>query len=155
MIVKNSFVFDILFFLLISIWCAGIVIQFLASMIPSLITLTPMLKYNYSIVCHAEAEKLICIKSACTFTCARCTGIYFGAILFSILSLLRINIKVTLLFLLLSSLPMILDIILYSISIYEYSITIAFTTGLLLGSTGFIYIRGVLFEFFLKNIGEN
>lgn len=155
MIIKYRFPFDILLFTVISFWCIGIVIQFIAIFIPPLITLSPLLKYNFSIVCHAEVEKLICINAACTFTCARCTGIYFGALFFSILFLARINLSITLKFMLLSSLPMMIDIILYSISIYKYSIFIAFTTGMLLGSTGFIYIRSVLLDFLNKNIGKN
>ena len=42
------------------------------------------------------------------------------------------------------------DILFYSIGIYEYSIFTALTTGLLLGSVGFIYIRNVLFDYLNK-----
>ena len=40
---------------------------------------------------------------------------------------------------------MFVDVILYSTGIYTYSKTIAFSTGILLGSVGFLYIHeGIL-----------
>ena len=118
--------------------------------IPSLLPLIPLLENNYSIVCHTNAEKIICIDFACTLTCARCTGIYFGALILSILFVLGIRIKVSLKYLILSSIPIFVDITLYSLGIYEYSIFIGLTTGILLGSVGFIYIRNVLFDYLNK-----
>ena len=151
---KDSFSYDLIFFTLILFWFFGIVSQFVAIYFPSFLVITPLCKYNYSLVCHIETDKLIYYNSASTFTCARCTGIYFGALIAAFLFLVGITIKVSLKLLFLSFIPILFDIAMYYIGIYQYSITIAFFTGVLLGSVGFIYIRNILMKFINKNIGQ-
>ena len=73
--------------------------------------------------------------------CARCTGIYTAIIITSLVLLLiknkpKINFKL-LIFL---SLPMLVDVVFYSIGLYHHNKYIAAFTGLLFGSTVFLYI---------------
>lgn len=109
-----------------------------------------MLKYNYSIVCHTQSDKLFTIGNFHTLVCSRCTGIYFGALISSFTIIFGFIKKVSTKLLLLSAVPMIIDIVLYSNSFYNYSKYIALFTGLLLGSVGFIYIHEAIFELLRK-----
>lgn len=53
-------------------------------------------------------------------------------------------------YLIFSGIPMLLDVILYSVNVYNYSKMIAFLTGLLLGSTGFFYILDAFEKFIVE-----
>lgn len=136
--------FDTIFFTLIFIWCIGILWEVVIHFFPNLIVALPFLKYNYSIVCHQEPEKLFSIGNYKTLVCSRCTGIYFGALFSSIIALTGLIRKTNTKVLLSSSIPMFIDVVLYSFGLYSYSKTIALFTGLLLGSVGFIYIQDAL-----------
>jgi hypothetical protein len=57
--------------------------------------------------------------------------------------------------LLLSSIPIFIDILLYNIELYKYSQILALFTGLLLGSIGFIYIHKSVLELLNKDRLEN
>lgn len=141
---------EIIILILITIWCLGIFWEFLLYKFPNLIYYLPFLKYNYSIVCHTQQEKLLEIGNFKTLTCSRCTGIYLGGFLsslFIVMGLKKIISTKTLLFI---SIPMFLDVILYSFGIYSYSKYLALLTGLLLGSVGFIYIHNSIIELFDK-----
>ena len=46
--------------------------------------------------------------------------------------------------LLIAAIPMIADVILYSLGFYDYSKTLALLTGVLLGSAGFLYFYSAL-----------
>ncbi len=122
---------------------------------PDLLFLFPFLKYNYSIVCHTQPEKLFQISNFHTLVCSRCFGIYSGALLSIILILFGFYKSLGTKFLLLSSIPMFADVILYSFGFYTYSKWLAFSTGILLGSVGFFYIHSSLLSFFAKNKGVN
>ncbi len=103
----------------------------------------------YSLVCHQDNAKSFFIGGHKLEVCARCTGIYMGAVLFSIAALffnrLRPRDKKWLLY---SMIPMAADVILYSIGIYNYSKWIAFSTGLILGSISILYIFTGIEEYF-------
>ena len=135
---------------LIAVWFIGIFWEFVTRIYSPSLVILPVLKYNYSIVCHTETEKLIEIGGLRTLTCARCTGIYFGAFLSSLCILIIKNLNISTKLLLLASIPMFLDVILYTLDIYNYSKIIALTTGLLLGSIGFIYIHDAIKNLFIK-----
>ena len=73
--------------------------------------------------------------------CARCSGIYLGAFLISILVLIsniKLNVKTK--YLIMFSLPMLIDVILLSLRFYNYNKMISAFTGFLFGSVVFIYI---------------
>jgi len=72
--------------------------------------------------------------------CARCAGIYFGALItsLSIFSLrsVRLNEKL----LLMTLLFLCADVLLVTIGIYNYSKMVSFTTGLLFGGSVYAYL---------------
>lgn len=73
--------------------------------------------------------------------CARCTGIYSGLLLNSFIALFFISeIKTSFRFLVLFSLPMLLDVLFVLLNVYPYMKAVAFTTGLLFGSILFLYL---------------
>ena len=131
----------IILFISITIWVFGIFIEFFIPLLNKLAYLFPFLEGIYSTVCHQQPEKLIGINGHHTLVCARCTGIYMGGLLsssiFLIISTLNLKDGKLMLF---ASIPMLLDVVLYSSGLYDYSINIAFTTGLFFGSIGIVYI---------------
>ncbi len=151
----NKRTIDILFFLLILLWCVGILWEIVINYFPTTFYFIPFLKYNYSIVCHTEPEKLFTIGKFHTLVCSRCTGIYYGGLISSIIIIFGAINKINTKLLLLSSIPMLLDVTLYTIGIYNYSKYIALFTGLLLGSVGFIYIHCAIIELLNKQKGKN
>jgi len=140
----------ILFFLLL-FWCLGIFIEWLIKIDAHFVFALPYLQKTYSLVCHQDKSKLLFLDGAGTLTCARCTGIYLGLFVSSVLVLFKIpgwqlNIKI----LLIASVPMIIDVLLTTLNIYFYSKLIAFFTGLLLGSVGFFYLYNGLNNLILE-----
>ncbi len=151
----NVSFYNLLIFLLILVWCIGFLWEIIIHFFPTSIYLLPFLKYNYSIVCHTDTEKLFSFFGYNTLVCSRCAGIYFGGLLSSFLVLLGLKKNITTKILFLTSIPLILDVILYSVNIYLYSKYIALLTGFLLGSIGFIYIHRSIIELLTKTKGEN
>lgn len=128
-------------FLLITLWCAGFFFMF----IPYLPQKAPFfwlpLKFAYSRVCHQQPYKLITLGSNHTLVCARCAGIYVGALLAGLFSLVLPKLKpFKFTLFLLFSIPMLLDVILYNLNVYDYSKNIAFISGLFFGCAGFFVI---------------
>ncbi len=105
----------------------------------------------YSLVCHQDAAKSFFIGGYKLEVCARCTGIYSGAAIFSIAGLLfsrlRPRDKKWLLY---SMIPMAADVIFYSAGIYDYSKWVAFSTGMILGSASILYIFTGIEDYFLE-----
>lgn len=131
----------ILFILLMLIWYSGI---FSNVLLPNNVTkVSPGIFLNkiFSLVCHQEASKSFFIDGEKLVVCARCTGIYTGGLIFSIVALLIPRMAPdTKNLLLLSMIPMAADVLLYSAGLYDYSKWLAFTTGLILGSVSILYI---------------
>ena len=126
--------------IILIIWCIGIFIEFLVPYNEHLIYFLPYLNKTFSLVCHQENSKLITNGISETLTCARCTGIYLGLSLSSLIVLLKEpKIKISFKLILFAVIPMLIDIIFYSVQIYPYSKIFAFSTGSLLGSVGFLY----------------
>lgn len=122
------------------LWIAGLSITLL-NIRETAVLFIPA-KLLYATVCHQNPAKTITCNSHSLLVCARCTGIYFGAFLASIPAFIFVKKKISLPtnFLLLFSLPMLMDVILSTLGAYTYSFYNAFFTGLLFGSTVFIYI---------------
>lgn len=140
---------------LILFWCIGIIWEIVMHYFPNTFIFLPFLKYNYSIVCHTEPNKLFVLGSFSTLVCSRCTGIYFGSLLSIIILLFGFNKIVNTKLLFYSSVPMFLDVLLYSTNVYYYSTYIALFTGLLLGSVGFIYIHNSIIVLLNKEKGKS
>jgi len=102
----------------------------------------------YSLVCHQETEKLISSGVYSSKVCARCTGIYSGAVIsISLLFFIKLTKSINIKYLLLASLPIFLDVLFYNLNIYTYSKLIAFSSGILFGSAGFFYIASGIDKF--------
>lgn len=137
--------------LLILIWTIGIFSEFLISV--NIVYSLAVLPFNAmsSLVCHQDPAKLIEFDGAHSLVCSRCAGIYLGALFMSLLFLFRQSIThLDYKFLLAASVPMILDVFLYTIGIYPYSKIAAFATGVLLGSMGFLYLKIGLENYFVE-----
>ena len=138
---KNLLFFKILLFAIFLIFYLLIFSEFWIRYIPQIAYALPFLHQGYSTICHQQQEKLLSLGgSAMTLLCSRCTGIYTGGIFASVL-LFWVNIKKTphIRWLFVASIPMVIDVVLSSVGLYEYSKTGAFLTGFLLGSVGFFY----------------
>ncbi len=75
--------------------------------------------------------------------CSRCTGIYFGTFISSLISIFykhQFNLKTKYLYLL--SIPMIVDVMSITFNFYDYNKFVSAFTGLLFGSAVFVYILG-------------
>lgn len=95
----------------------------------------------YSNLCHQEAEKCIAINNDSMLVCARCAGIYFGAFLAGLVSLLNKSNEIDLKTIVIMILPLFMDVFFVTTGIYSYSKIIAFITGLVFGSM--IYLIGI------------
>ena len=133
------------------VWCLGIFSGVFLADNPVKIFSSLFVDRIYSLVCHQEATKSFFISGNKLEVCARCTGIYTGGLLFSIIALFISRLKVrSKKWLVLSFIPMSVDVLLYSAGIYDYSRWIAFTTGVILGSVSILYIFTGINDYFLE-----
>jgi uncharacterized membrane protein len=103
----------------------------------------------YSTICHQDTEKCISINGAKFLVCARCTGIYCGALISAlvIFSHKKIQIKEWLIFI--SSTIILTDVLSVLIGIYDYSKTISFITGIIFGGTVYLYFMKEIEKFLI------
>ncbi|NOX17003.1 MAG: DUF2085 domain-containing protein [Chlorobi bacterium] len=134
---------------LIFLWIAGFMIEFVIPYFGFGAFLFPFLKNFYGNVCHQQPEKTIAISSHSMLVCARCGGIYFGAFLSSLIILVaKFQKSLPTKYFFIAGVPMLADVLLYSFGVYSYSKTVAFLTGLLLGSAAFLYFYDALLILF-------
>lgn len=146
------FFLRLILFIVSFIWFAGIISPCVLS--NSNLFLNQYLNIFYGTVCHQESAKTFICNQTGFFVCARCTGIYFSVVVLSfLLLLLPRKIKISTKFLIYLSLPMLADVIFYSIGFYQYNKFAAAVTGFLFGSAVFIYILEA-FENYISNISE-
>lgn len=123
------------------LWTVGAFYECLIGIFNGLIYGYPIIHKAYSIVCHQQHEKSINIWCGKSLVCARCFGIYAGLLFSSAIFLFFIpKIKKGINFLLAAAVPMLIDVIAGTANIYNYSKTIAFSTGVLFGSVLFLYL---------------
>lgn len=140
----------ILFFFVLLIWTAGILIPCFGSLNPFLYLFSKQL---FSTVCHQDPLRSFQCNNSYLFVCARCFGIYIGALISSaalIFSFRRVF-KLKISYLMAAAIPMLFDVVLLTLNVYSYSFIISFVTGLLFGSTVFVYILSVIENSFLEN----
>ena len=113
--------------------------------------LTLFLHKPFSLICHQQHDKLITINNASTLVCARCAGIYLGGLLGNIYLFFRRSNYTRMKLFVLASLPMLLDVVFYSIGLYNYSKIIAFSTGLIFG----FFMMLVMFNGIENFLSEN
>jgi len=109
-----------------------------------------LLKFIYSPVCHQITERSFSCNHLQFMVCARCTGIYFGAMIASLLNLLPVSVSISKRFLIYSALPMIIDVIMLNAEIYQYNKLIAFITGNIFGASVFIFIFEIIKDYFFE-----
>lgn len=90
------------------------------------------------------------------FVCARCTGIYLGAL---IVGLITFNYKIPhfgLNLLLLALVPLFIDVFFTTVGFYTYSKFVALSTGLIFGSVVYLILINELENYFsIKSINRN
>lgn len=133
----------IFIFLFLAIWFYGIISPCFNFSITNAIY--PFQKQLYSTVCHQNINKTFTCNNLPFLVCARCTGIYVGALLTALIIIIyskkfSIGIK----YLIFLSVPMLLDVILLTIGVFEYNKSVSAITGLLFGSTVFLYILSAI-----------
>ena len=143
----------ILLVILIAVWCFGIFFPVLYHSNESNLFSGIFLGRIYSIVCHQADSKSFFVSGHKLEVCARCTGIYAGALFFAVTALFFPKFKPR------SNRPLYIgmaimaaDIILYSAGIYSYSKWIALITGLILGSVSILYIFSGIEEYFSESM---
>ena len=141
----------LIFSFILLLWCTLIFIDWIIPFNENVIVVVPIIKKTFSLVCHQQEYKLISQNVFHSMVCSRCAGIYTGAFIAS-LALLFFTIKKKFgnrLFYF-AVIPMLADIFCYTLNIYEYSKPVAFATGLLLGSTGFLYFYSAVNQFIIE-----
>jgi uncharacterized membrane protein len=144
-----KFSIKLLIFFLLLVWCLGIFSEWIVSFCNSILFAIPFLHKTYSIVCHQIKEKLITADNHSTLVCARCAGIYLGLLVSSLVSLFtKWNSSTHTEYLFISAAALIADAFFSSITLYHYSKYLAFCTGLLFGSVGFLYFYDAVNQLF-------
>ena len=142
----------IFLFVIVLLWNVGIYPGILLLINSNSVLSLPFLHKFYSGVCHQQETKLLELFGFNSMVCSRCAGIYIGVLISSfILLFIKVNENIDIKFLLLSAVPIILDVISYNLGLYNYSKPIAFSTGLFLGSAGFYYFYIGLEKLFPDN----
>ena len=139
---------------ILSIWILGFIHPSAISQKNSFIHY--LLSRIYSGVCHQETGKCFMIADQSMFVCARCTGIYLGALM---VGLITFNYKIRrfgLNILLVALVPLFIDVFFTSFGIYTYSKFIALLTGLIFGSVVYLFLIDELENYFsTKSIKRN
>ncbi|RPI66028.1 MAG: DUF2085 domain-containing protein, partial [Ignavibacteriales bacterium] len=111
-------------------------------------TLVPVLSLLYDNVCHQDGDKLISAGGFNFLVCARCSGIYFGALLASAFLLFRpkrINIKQQVF--IGACIILFADVVINNFLLNNYNMISALVTGLLFGSLSLIIVLNLLQEY--------
>ncbi len=148
MINKSTFLRIFLFLSLLT-WCIGFSINLLFPKAYEMQILSPILRKLYSSICYQDELKTFTIYGEKLMVCIRCTGIYFGALFFSVISIFFKTFKVNGKLLVAALAGILSDIILYTTGFYNYSKFYAFVTGFFFGSAAFLYILIILENEFL------
>ena len=142
--------FKILLFFLLLIWCLGIIFPQVSPDFAGKLVITEIFKYAYSLVCHQTGSDLVHLDNNHLLVCTRCAGLYFGALLFVILLIVKpIKVKRGLKPFFFFSTPLIVDAIAIRMGIYNYSAAFTFVTGFVCGAITIIYIINTIEDSFL------
>lgn len=141
------------FLSLLTIWITGFLLP-LVSAIDNPLTNFVMTRF-YSTVCHQDSTKCISIDNNSTLVCARCAGIYFGALIAAISSIIIFHPLTSKKLLLISIIPLLIDVLLVSLGIYSYSKIISFITGMVFGSIIYLFILTEIEKLILEQISDS
>jgi uncharacterized membrane protein len=138
--------------MIICLWCFGIISPVVFHNSKAFLITKPFLNQVYSTVCHQEHEKSINFDGNDLFVCSRCIGIYLGLLIIGLSTLIFTKrIKNNFYLVPISSLVMLIDVSSSTFGIYTYSKPFALVTGLLLGSTIFLFVLDQLNIFNTQN----
>jgi len=144
----------ILFISIVTIWILGFIQPTISNNQDTFINY--ILKRIYSPVCHQDYNKSIIINSNAMLVCARCAGIYFGALIAGLSALLFQFTSIKIKTLLILIVPLIVDVTFTTVGIYPYSKTLAFITGLVFGSIVSLFLLCEIENLFLnKKLKKN
>jgi len=135
---------------LLTIWVTVFLLPLVSTIDNALINF--LITKLYSTVCHQENMKCISIDNKSMLVCARCTGIYFGALIAAISSLVLLRQLTNKRLLLFSIIPLLTDVFLVSLGIYSYSKSLAFITGIISGCIIYLFILAEIEKLILKQI---
>jgi uncharacterized membrane protein len=142
-----SYFLKVFFAIFVLLWCAGNVYSFIAATNVNHFV-SAFFNHTYSIVCHQAEHKLIYLDGSSTYLCARCTGIYIGALVISVyLIITEFKTTISLKPLIITSSIILLDVIFVNTHLYNYISWIAFTSGFLFGAVIYIHILRIFIEF--------
>jgi uncharacterized membrane protein len=159
--VKNSFglsfesrpkiiLMRILLLFFLCIWIVGFLLPGISSINNSLFDF--LLVKIYSTVCHQESAKCISIGNSSMLVCARCAGIYFGALISGLTTLIFSVHSISRRVLILALIPLAIDVLFTFTGIYTYSQRLAFITGLSFGGILYLVIISEFENLFSKKL---
>jgi uncharacterized membrane protein len=109
---------------------------------------------GFSVLCHQRADRSYFIDGHKFGVCSRCTGIYFGFTLtllaYPLLRSLRTTTTPARKWLLLATVPLVIDFSLTFFGVWENTHTSRLLTGLLLGSVAVFYVMPGIVELSLR-----
>jgi len=138
----------IILLLILSLWIYGFLLPTITSIDNTISNI--LLSGVYSKICHQQNAKCITIGGTSMLVCARCAGNYFGAFTAGLLSLLLIVPSISRRVLILSAIPLGMDVLFVFTGVYIYSQGIAFATGLVFGSGVYLFLLNELENLFSK-----
>lgn len=142
---KRKIYFRLFVFLLISVWCVGFSFNSISSGSALSLASSPILNLFYHNICHQTDHKLLIINSFPLLVCARCSGIYLGALLTSAFVLFSIrNIKFSDIVFKFAIVILIGDVILNNLLLNNYNKPSAFFTGLFFGAVCFQAVINII-----------
>jgi uncharacterized membrane protein len=136
----------IILLLILSLWIYGFLLPTITSIDNTISNI--LLSGVYSKICHQQNAKCITIGGSSMLVCARCAGIYFGAFTAGLLSLFLIVPSISRKVLILSAIPLAIDVFLTFTGVYNYSQGLAFATGLVFGGIVYLLIMSELENLF-------
>lgn len=142
------------FLFFIAIWFLGIISPCFNTDLTN--AFYPFQKQIYSTICHQNMNKSFNCNDIPFLVCARCTGIYAGALIsafFLIIYTKQFIFKTK--YLIMLSALMLLDVILLNFAAYNYIHSLSATTGLLFGSTVFLYILSAIENLLFSKLKNN
>lgn len=130
-----------------------IIVPFLSPLSPKIKLINSFNEFSLDKMCHQNPEKSLFFSDIKFPVCSRCTGIYTGFILISLIILISsLYIRQhSLLFLIASSALMLIDVLVNNFIIESYLKSSAFITGLVFSLCLFSYIYALVFGFYKVN----
>ncbi len=138
------------FFFIILLWVVGFSSPLIFGNSNNSLIFYPLIHKIYSGVCHQLEYKSFSSFGYYFHVCARCSGIYIGALIFSIYSLFNFtkrHLKIRYLYF--GAIPLLIDVLFQSMNIVQYIKISAFITGLIFGFTVTLFFLSAIENYLL------